>query len=103
MEKRTSPRYGCCVPLLDENKETLMNSQTVDISKSGVGFVSARFIPVDTKMMVEISLSRDGSPVLVQGKVKWVERFPNSSAYKIGMIFPDISPQAQSRIEDFFK
>ncbi|MDP8266985.1 MAG: PilZ domain-containing protein [Candidatus Aceula meridiana] len=102
MEKRIAARYDCQVPLLDEKKETLGQSQTIDISKSGVGFVSARFIPINTKMMIEISLARDGEPVLIQGKVKWVEKAVKASTYRIGMTFPDISETAQSRIESYF-
>ncbi len=103
MEKRTSPRHRCCVPLLDEQKEVMANSQTMDISRTGVGFESAYFIPVDTKITVEISLSRDAEPMLVQGRVKWVEKSARSSTYKVGMTFPDISSQAQSRIDNYFK
>ena len=103
MNKRLSTRYECCVPLMDEEREILARSQTVDVSKSGVGFVSARFIPMNTKMMVEISLTRDGSPVLVQGKVKWVEKMSDSSNFRIGMAFPDILSQVESRIENCFK
>lgn len=103
MEKRVSARYDCCVPLMDEKKQALSSSQTIDISKTGVGFVSARFIPINTNMMVEIALTRDGEPVLVKGRVKWVEKSSGSSSYRIGMTFPDISDQAQSRIENYFK
>ncbi|MDD3374278.1 MAG: PilZ domain-containing protein [Candidatus Omnitrophica bacterium] len=103
MNKRLNARYECRVPLLDEKREVLSSSQTTDISKSGVGFVSACFIPANTNMMVELSLTRDGSPVLVQGRVKWVERMKNSSNFRVGMVFPDISPQAESRIENCFK
>lgn len=103
MEKRVDPRYDCCVPLMDEKKSTLPSSKTIDISKSGVGFVSARFIPINTNMMIEIALAREGEPVLVQGKVKWIEKSVESPSYRIGMTFPDISPEAQSRIENYFK
>jgi len=103
MNKRLNARYECRVPLMDEKKETLASSQTTDISKSGVGFVSACFIPANTKMMVEISLTRDGLPVLVQGRVKWVEKMQNSSSFRIGMAFPEISLQSESRIENCFK
>ncbi len=103
MNKRIDSRFDCCVPLMDEKKEALLSSQTIDISKSGVGFVSARFIPMNTKMTVELSLQRDSMPFLVQGKVKWVEKMPNSSNFRIGMSFPDIPQEAQAQIEDSLK
>ena len=90
MEKRESQRFVCDVPLMDEKREALRNSRTIDISQTGVGFVSARFIPINTKMMVEISLEREGAPVLIQGKVKWVEKDSQAGSYRVGMVFPDI-------------
>ncbi len=102
MNKRENPRYDCRVPLMDERRETLSSSYTTDISRTGVGFVSTRFIPVNSKLMVEIALTREENPMLVQGRVQWVEKIPHSSNFRIGMNFSDISSDAQSRIAEHF-
>ncbi len=88
---------------MDERRETLSSSRTIDISRTGVGFISARFIPINSKLMVELALSREEHPVLVQGRVKWVEKIPHTPSFRIGMNFSDISVDAQSRIEQHFK
>jgi c-di-GMP-binding flagellar brake protein YcgR len=88
---------------MDERKEILRSSHTVDLSRTGVGFISTRFVPINSKLMVELSLSRSENPVLVQGSVKWVEKVPNSQNFRIGMNFSDISTDTQSRIEKHFK
>ncbi len=103
MNKRQSVRHDCCVPLMDEHKEVLASSRTVDLSRTGVGFVSTRFVPINSKIMVELSLSRNEAPVLVQGCVKWIEKIPQTPNFRIGMNFADISSDAQSRIEQYFK
>lgn len=102
MNKRENPRYDCRVPLMDERKETLASSYTTDISRTGVGFVSTRFIPINSKLMVELALTREENPVLVQGRVKWIEKIPHSPNFRIGMNFSDISTDAQSRIAQHF-
>jgi c-di-GMP-binding flagellar brake protein YcgR len=88
---------------MDERKEILRSSHTIDLSRTGVGFVSTRFVPINSKLMVELSLSRGENPVLVQGCVKWVEKIPNSQNFRVGMNFSDISTDTQSRIEKYFK
>jgi len=103
MNKRENTRHECCVPLMDERKETLSNSRTIDISRTGVGFISARFLPINSKLMVELALSREEHPVLVQGRVKWIEKIPHTPNFRIGMNFSDISSETQSRIEQHFK
>jgi hypothetical protein len=103
MNKRESIRHECCVPLMDERKEILSSSHTIDLSRTGVGFISTRFVPINSKLMVELSLLRGEAPVLVQGCVKWVEKIPNTPNFRIGMNFSDISTDIQSRIEKHFK
>ena len=103
MNKRESTRHECCVPLMDEQKAVLRSSHTVDLSSTGVGFVSTRFVPINSKLMVELSLSRTETPVLVQGCVKWVEKIPHTPNFRVGMNFSDISSDIQSRIEKYFK
>lgn len=100
MNRRESARHECCVPLLDERQQALKHSHTIDISRTGAGFISAKFIPVNSKLMVELALSPEGLPVLVQGRVKWIEKIPNTSNFRVGMNFSDIPEVSQSRIEE---
>jgi hypothetical protein len=97
MNKRENTRHECCVPLMDERSHALSSSRT------GVGFVSGRFLPINSKLMVELALSRDDQPVLVQGRVKWVEKIPHTPNFRVGMNFSDISEDSKSRIEEHFK
>ncbi len=101
-EKRKAKRFICQVPVMCKKGTAFDNSQTIDISKGGVGLVSHKFIPVNTQMILEIALSPNSDPVLALGQVKWVRRIPVSDNYRVGMHFSDIAGVARSQINRVF-
>ena len=101
-EKRKAKRFNCQVPIMCKKGGAFDNSQTMDISQGGVGLVSNRFIPVDTRMILEIALLPNSDPVLALGQVKWVRRIPVSDNYRVGMHFADIAPSSRSQINRNF-
>ena len=101
-EKRSDCRYDCRVPVVCKKKSAFDNAQTIDISRGGVGFISRTFIPLDTKMGLEIALKPDAEPILAMGQVKWVAQVPHSECYRVGMTFADIPSHARSRLEQYF-
>ena len=101
-EKRKAKRFNCRVPVMCKKGTAFDNSQTIDISKAGVGLVSNKFIPVDTRMILEIALSPHSDPVLALGQVRWARRIPVSDTYRIGMHFADIAGAARSQINNAF-
>lgn len=100
-EKRNSPRYDCRVPVLCRKGTLFDNSQTIDISKGGVGLISSKFIPLDTNLVMEIALSPKAEPLLAVGRVKWVQKLGVQERYRVGMAFSDISQGCQSRLADY--
>ena len=86
-EKRKANRRNCTVPILCKKGTAFDHSQTVDISRGGVGFISSKFIPVDTKMAVEIAMRPESDPVLTIGQVKWIQPLSHLACYRIGMVF----------------
>ena len=68
-EKRQYSRLDCGVPVLCRRGTAMENGQTRDISESGIGFVSQRFIPKDTRLIMEIALAPATEPLLALGKV----------------------------------
>lgn len=102
-EKRRADRFGCYVPVECKKGVAFDQSQTIDISKGGIGFITEERIPVNTKMAVEIALSPEEDPLLTWGQVKWVRPVPHSSHYRVGMKFEDISAVWQSRLNKYFR
>ncbi len=100
-EKRNSPRYNCRVPVLCRKGTLFDNSQTIDISKSGVGFISSKFIPLDTNLVMEIALAPKSEPLLAVGHVKWVQKLGVQERYRVGMAFTDISQDSRTRLSEY--
>lgn len=98
MNKRRAPRKDCRVPVESKEGTAFDFSQTIDISEGGVGFVSSRYIPANTKMFIEIALTPQGDPVLAVAHVQWVSRIPGSKNFRVGMKFDDIMSGSKSRI-----
>lgn len=99
-DQRRSARYHCRVPVESKKGAAFDNSQTIDIGKSGIGIISNKSIPLDTKMAVELDLNAEGESVLAVGYVKWVRRLPDSQSYRVGMKFEEISKTTQLQIEE---
>lgn len=77
-------------------------TQTIDISKKGLGFVSAKKMPINKKIPIEIDLSEDSS-ILVIGKVKWSKAIKGTELFRIGLNFETVEKGCQTRLNQFFK
>ncbi len=102
-QTRRSKRLVCAVPVDSAKKSPFSESATVDISKGGLGFVSHRKIPLNTKIAFELILSLKEEPVLAIGKVKWVRPIPDSKNYRVGISFENILDGSKSRLTQYFR
>ncbi len=100
---RKNERYACLVPIDGKDGSIFDQTQTVDFSKQGLGFVSRHRIPVNREIPIEIELTVDGKPVFVIGQVQWVHRILKSKNYRIGISFKDIMRGSKSRLNQYFK
>ncbi len=85
--KRESQRKICLVPVEGKRGTTFAETQTVDISKGGMGLISNRAIPLDEKIAVEIATSPDADPILMLGKVVWIRKLEDKDRYRVGLKF----------------
>ena len=100
-EKRTSPRIDCRVPVLCRKGTLFDNSQTLDVSKGGIGLLSSKFVPLNTNLVMEIALTPKSEPLLAVGKVKWVQKLGAQERYRLGMAFTDISQDCRGRLSEY--
>ncbi|MEW5894720.1 MAG: PilZ domain-containing protein, partial [Candidatus Omnitrophota bacterium] len=75
------------VPVEGKEKSSFSGILTVDISNGGIGFIFYEPIPVGKKIAVEVEVSPDQEPVLMQAEVKWVKKIGDNGQYRIGMQF----------------
>ena len=102
-EKRKNKRYQCHVPVDSKQGSSFDASQTIDISRDGIGFISPHVIPLNEKIAVEIALTPDSDPVLVLGMVKWVRKITDSDQYRIGMSFLEVLSGSPRRLGKYFQ
>jgi c-di-GMP-binding flagellar brake protein YcgR len=103
LERRQSFRDQCQVPVLCKRGTLLENSITRDISQHGIGLLVQKFVPKDTNLIMELSLSPKKEPVLAVGQVKWIRKVGYGDRYRLGMQFTDLSPGAKNRLSDYLK
>ena len=101
--KRKASRYDCAVPVESKKGTAFDDSLTIDISSGGVGLILEKYIPIDTKMAVEIALTPEGDPFVTVGRVKWIRRLPDQQHYRVGMSFGEPPSALKSRINSHFK
>ena len=102
LNKRKSERLRCLVPVDGKQGDVFDRTQTFDISKGGIGFISAQRIPLNKQIAMAIELAPDDVPVVVVGKVKWVRQISNSEIYRVGMSFEDVLSGSKSRLNQYF-
>ena len=102
-ETRKNKRLVCTVPVDSAKKSPFNQAATVDISKGGLGFVSHRRIPLNTKIAFELILSQEEDPVLAVGSVRWVRPIPDSKNYRVGIAFENVLDGSKSRLVQYFR
>jgi len=102
-DHRKNERLSCVVPIDGKDGSVFGQSQTVDFSKKGLGFISRHRIPLNKEIPIEIELTVEGMPVIVIGRIQWVRRVVNSLNYRIGVSFKDVLQGSKSRLNQYFK
>ena len=103
VENRKHSRAGCRVPVLCKRGTLLENSLTKDISQSGIGLLVQKFVPKDTNLILELSLSPKTEPILAVGKVRWIRKVGYGDRYRLGMQFTDISQNSKGKLSEYLK
>jgi c-di-GMP-binding flagellar brake protein YcgR len=85
--KRESQRKSCLVPVEGKKGTSFAQSQTVDISEGGIGLISKRAVALDEKIAVEIATAPDADPILMLGKVVWIQKLGREDRYRVGLKF----------------
>lgn len=93
--KRIDYKTGIEVIVSEEERQ---RSETVDLSKHGVCFISHNPLKMDTEIRVRIELLKKKKSIEAKGRVAWVAKLGRkpgdiSDKYKTGLQFVDISEE----------
>ena len=100
---RETERKGCLVPV-DSETGAFDRMRSVDISRKGLGLIANHPMAIGQSVAVKVDLSAQGDSVVVWGKVRWVQRIPESGNYRVGISFTQDTLDGSARdIERYFK
>lgn len=103
-EHRKTTRRSCLVPVEGKEGSVFSDIYSIDISRSGLGFVSRHNIKLNQTIAVEVELGPGQDPVVMLGQVKWVRPIESNDQYRVGMKFVKVlTSGSRSRLTDFFK
>jgi len=103
LNKRKHNRSRCIVPIDGKSGDIFEHVITTDISKTGMGFISEKKIPVNKEIPIELDFEENGDPVFVIGKVKWVKAIPDSTKYRLGLNFETVLNGSKTRLNKSFR
>jgi hypothetical protein len=100
-ETRLSPRVSFSGPLRCQVRGSGEISGTIseDLSLSGIRFISSKFIPAQTPVMLEISLfSQIVRPI---AQIIWAAPFARQDRFHLGARFLEWDPKEKKNLSDF--
>lgn len=103
LNKRKNEREAIHVPVDGKSGDVFDHIRTIDFSRGGFGFISDHEVPLSKEIAIEIDLEKDGTPVFVIGKVRWVEPLADSEKFRVGLSFEDVFKGSKTRLSHFFQ
>ena len=103
VNKRKSRRTNCFVPIDGKKGGIFDQSQTVDLSKRGIGLISNYKLAIGQEIPIELDFNGDINSVLVLGRVIWSIQDSQIKAYRAGINFVDVLRGSKGKLKQFFK
>jgi c-di-GMP-binding flagellar brake protein YcgR len=82
-------------------EETVIHNRSKDISVSGARIQAHLYLPVDTLLMIEMTLSTVRQMIKVIGKVKWIKIIYEDESYEAGVEFVNTPSDAIKKLQDY--
>ena len=106
IERRQWSRVDMNVPLkfreVGEFSRSPLDSETRDISEGGIRFATDKFLPKDSKLVVNMDLN-DIPVVKATVKVVWSVRDSHTNMYEIGVEFDTIPSEARVQLSNIVR
>ena len=108
-ERRRTPRLQqeneVTITVISGDQDTLqekfIHNRNKDISVSGANIQTHLFLPVDTLLMIEMTLSTVRQMITVIGKVKWIKIIYEDETYEAGVAFVNTPSDAIRKLQDY--
>jgi c-di-GMP-binding flagellar brake protein YcgR len=88
---------------LKEFSEGTIGAITRDVGEGGTMFISNEFLPLATRLVVELFLPAQPRPVKAISKVAWIRKVPSGDQYEVGNQFLDVGREDKSQLAEYVK
>ena len=88
---------------LKEFSEGTIGAITHDVSEGGTMFISNEFLPLATRMVVELFLPAQPRPIRAISKVAWIRKAPSGNQYEVGNQFLDVGKDDRNQLAEYVK
>jgi c-di-GMP-binding flagellar brake protein YcgR len=78
----------------------IIRHTTKDISLGGIRIQSNLFLPINSPLKIELSLTSPLRSITAYGKVRWIKSSRNAESFEIGIEFIDTSQEIIQILKD---
>ncbi len=106
-ERRRWIRTESAVPLqykkLKELSEGSIGAITQNVSEGGVRFMANEFLPLASRLVVQLFLPAQPKPIKAIAKVAWIKKASSGDQYVIGNQFLDVGKDDKGQLANYIK
>ncbi len=102
-ERRKSIRIESSIPVHYKGEQQFIMTVSKDIGENGVKFTTNRFIPVFSKLVMDIFLFHNSEPIRMLTEVIWIRKLPRLDLYSIGTRFLELSKEHKKLISHYLE
>jgi len=106
-ERRKYQRIESKMPIqyrkLKEPAEGTIGALSVNVSEGGIRFLANEFLPLASRLVVELFIPSQPRPVKAISKVAWIRKMPAGEQYEIGNQFLEVGREDKMQLNGFVK
>ena len=104
-DRRKYVRIDATIPLqykkLKELSEGTIGAITRDVSEAGVRFIANEFLPLASRLVVQIFLPAQPRAIKAIAKVAWIRKIPSGDQYEVGNQFLDVGKDDKNQLAEY--
>lgn len=103
--RRRYKRVNSTIPLqykkLRQLSEGTIGAITQDVGEGGIRFVANEFLPLASRLVVEVFLPAQPRPIKAISKVAWIRKIPSADQYEVGNQFLEVGKEDKVNLSDY--
>ncbi|MDD5680814.1 MAG: PilZ domain-containing protein [Candidatus Omnitrophica bacterium] len=104
-EKRKYKRVNSTIPLqykkLRQLSEGTVGAITQNVGEGGVRFIANEFLPLASRLVVEVFLPAQPRPIKAISKVAWIRKIPAADQYEVGNQFLEVGKEDKVNLSQY--